>query len=264
MANSGISRSLSLLVVPGLVLLASCSTTDPKIDVSPQVLTKLKTVAVIRPVEPKRYVLMRGLITGGSQLDLLYWPVIPLIALDLRSKQATFDSMLKAKKASVTGRLTDTLSAKLSGNSYAVTLHDGTVKVDGSQLEINFSGTAPSFDALLVISKIEIGYFAPAATADYRPMIATVATLLGRDGKTVLYRGFHTTGVPPYSDGSYDSTAMVRLHTSKWRSSRTTRTFPDFDTLMRDEAATVNALLDAADTVADSIASDLAKKPQQL
>ena len=65
------AKRLSVMVVA--LVLAACAAPLPKIDLAPHALTKVKTIAVIRPPEPNVYTVVNfghpgmafGLIGGG-------------------------------------------------------------------------------------------------------------------------------------------------------------------------------------------------------
>ena len=70
-------------------------------------------------------------------------------------------------------------------------------------------------------------------------------SMLGKDRKRQLYRGYHAAGWTPKAEG--------------WKVSSAKVTFSNFDALMADPRASAAALSDAADAIATSIAGDLHK-----
>ena len=80
-------------------------------------------------------------------------------------------------------------------------------------------------------------------TQDYQPVITAVVTLLGKDRKEELYKGFHASGYASLDD--------------RWRLSPATASFANFEALIADPNASSRALLEAAGAIASTVGADL-------
>ena len=111
------------------------------------------------------------------------------------------------------------------------------------RFKLPFEKINSTADAVLIISPTVIGFIATGVTSDYLPTITVVATLVGKDRKEQLYRGFHSSGWAPKADG--------------WKVSRPRSTYANFDALMADPKASAAALTEAGDAIAESVSGDL-------
>jgi hypothetical protein len=97
---------------------------------------------------------------------------------------------------------------------------------------------------VLVILPSIVGYVA--TTTHYQPTIHAVASLLDKDRKTVLYKGFHSTGWQPTGEA--------------WRHTKVDRKFSNFDALMAEPKESSAALYVCAEAISASIAQDLSRR----
>jgi hypothetical protein len=122
-------------------------------------------------------------------------------------------------------------------------VEDGPWEEADGKFKLSFDKIQSNADAVLVISPTIIGFVATGVTSDYLPTITAVVTLLGKDRKEQLYRGFHASGWQPKADG--------------WRNSMAKTTFANFDALMADPTRTAASLSEAATAVTSTVSNDL-------
>jgi hypothetical protein len=98
-----------------------------------------------------------------------------------------------------------------------------------------------------VIKPSTIGYVATFSEGThYLPTIHVEAVLLGKDRKTQIYRGYHSTG--------------WKLSGDAWKHTKATKSFPDFDALMAQPGESTGALIASAQAISVSIAEDLQRR----
>ena len=238
-----VSMMRGLLLILGATILVGCAGPVPKIDSSPTALSKVNTVAVIRPPEPKTYAVMNfghpgmafgligGLIAGG----------------DMSSKQDKLTAAVKQNASSQTSSaLAENIATRLTKMGFQATVEDGPWEETDGKFKLDIEKISSSADTVLVVAPTIVGFVATGATSDYLPTIAASVTLLGKDRKEQLYRGFHACGWHPNADG--------------WRYSSTPVAFANFDALMADPGKTADSLSSAASAVAVTVAEDLRRE----
>lgn len=232
-----------LLLILGASILAGCAGPVPKIDSSPAALAKIKTIAVIRPPEPKTYTVMNfghpgmafgligGLIAGG----------------DISSKQDKLTAVVKQQTSSKTSAiLAENIATQLTKVGFQAKVEDGPWEESDGKFKLDFEKISSSADTVLVLTPTIVGFIATGATSDYLPTITASVILLGQDRKEQLYRGFHACGWHPKADG--------------WRYSSTSIAFANFDALMADPKKTADSLSSAASAVAATVVEDLRRQ----
>lgn len=230
-----------LASLAAVALLAGCAAPVPKIDAAPSAIASVKTIAVIRSPEPNTYTVMNfghpgfalGAIGGA------------MVASDQQSKQERLTKAIKEKSpAPMSTALAESIASQLARSGFEVKVQDGPwyLKADGNY-RIEFEKIQSDADAVLVVEPTMVGFIATSALSDYTPTLRAVATLVGRDRKQELYRGYHATGWLPYQEG--------------WRTRPAKAGFPNFDQLMADPAKTAGALSEAAAQLGETVAEDL-------
>ena len=230
----------TLLLVVVVAMLAACAGPVAKIDSSPIALAKVKTIAVIRTPEPKTYTVM-----NFGHPGMAFGLIGGLIAAsDQSSKQDQLTAALKKLDLAPTSTsLADSIAAQLTRVGFEAKVEDGPwVETDG-KFQLTFDQINSSADTVLVVSPTIVGFVATGATSDYLPTITAIVTLLGKDRKETLYRGFHACGWQPKAEG--------------WKYSATKTTFSNFDALMADPEKTAGALRDVSAEIAMTVADDL-------
>lgn len=228
------------------MLLAACAGPVPKIDLAANVMNDTRTISVIRPPEPKAYA-AANFGHGG----FLFGFVGGLIAAaDINSKQEQLSKAYKDIGVSVSSELAQKISDRLHQLGFDARVEDGPwEEVDGKYL-LSFKKINSDADAVMVVSPTAMGFISTGVAGgynnDYLPTIAAVVVVFGKDREKPIYRGYHVTG--------------VRLKAEGWQYSPPATTFPDFDSLYTDPRTSSASLVQAADKIADSIASDLRRQ----
>lgn len=230
------------------LLLAACANQVPRIDLAPQAMAKVKTIAIIRPPEPKVYSvvnfghpgIMFGLI-GGM-----------IVVADRNDKQEQLAKTYHEQHVEVCNQLSRKISDRLASLGFSTRVEDAPwVETNGIPV-ILFKDIKTDADAVLVVAPSVIGFVATGLGRgydnDYLPTIATSVILLGNDREKPLYRGYHATGWEQFGSG--------------WRFTPPTTTFPDFDSLYTDPKASYRSLVEAADKIATSVVMDLRQQQQ--
>lgn len=236
----------ALLIIAISFLLLACAGPVPKIDLAPSATANIKTIAVIRPPEPKTYsVLNFG--HGGAAFGLVGGIVA---AVDQSAKQDMLSKAYQDRNVAICSELSQRVADRLNKLGFSVKVEDAQwEEVDGKRV-LPFKKINSDADAVIALSPSVVGFVATGLAGgynnDYLPTISVVVSLLGKDRETPIYRGFHVTGWQLKAEG--------------WQFTPPTKTFSNFDSLISDPALSANALLDAADKIADSIAADLKRQ----
>lgn len=234
-----ISRSKALLAALAMLFLAGCATPE-KVALNKQAAGEVDTVTLVVAPDPKKYTvsnlahpgLMFGLVGGA------------IAAADQANKENRFSKIAQSEKFSVSSALARAIEDKLSAAGYKVRVQEGQWEEKDGKLALQAHTLPPDAGAILVISPSIVGYVASHSDkTHYLPTIHAAATLLGKDRKTELYKGFHSTGWQPNGDA--------------WRHSKARKTFPDFEALMAEPKESTGALALGAEAISASIAEDL-------
>ncbi len=190
-------RLSAILVLAAL--LGACAGPVPKIDATEASLARISTITVIRPPEPKKYV-----VANLGHPGMAFGLIGGIIAgLDMNSKQDQITAALRKENISVHAGLADGLVGRLTAEGYRVTAADGPWEEHEGRYTLKFDQIQADTDAVLVIVPTIVGFvdggFVASTSGSYVPTIASVVTLLDRDHKTILYRGYHVTGWKPSS-----------------------------------------------------------------
>lgn len=212
----------------------------PKLDSSPSALAQIKTVAVIRPPEAKTY----AVLDFGPHVASAFGLIGGLIlASDQNSKQEKLTQALNDQHAAPSRALADDIAAQLTQRGFEAKVEDGPwVEKDG-KFTIDLTKINSSADVVMVVTPTVVGFVLPGAGGSFLPTITANVTLLGRDRKETLYRGFHACGWHPGATG--------------WKYLSTDVAFSDFDKVMEDPKKAASSLDGAATVVAASVAEDL-------
>jgi len=229
-----------LMLVATMVVVAGCVGPVPKIDSSPRALANVKTIALIRSPEPKTYT-VQNFGHPGMAFGLIGGLIV---AADLSSKRDRLTQTIKEKSpTTISNTMANSIVDQLLLRGFDVNVEDGPWEENDGKFTIDFEKITSSADAVLVVAPSVVGFVATGATTPYLPTITAIATLLGKDRKEPLYRGFLSSGWHPKADG--------------WRSSSPTATFGGFDALMADPTRTAGSLNSAASQIATMVAQDL-------
>lgn len=233
-------------VILSLCLLAACAGPVPKIDAAPSALADVSTIAVIRSPEIKTYTVM-----NFGHPGLAFGLIGGLIAAgDQSNKSDQLSLELKSRGLSVPSQLANGVAAELTRLGFTANVEDAPwEEKEGGKFTLPFEKIHSDADAVVVISPTVVGFVATAG-GDYMPTITASITILGKDRKNPLYRGFHDTGWQLKAEG--------------WRYTPPAATFPNFEDLMRSPSRTADALVGAASAIAYSFAVDLQRQLPSL
>lgn len=234
-------KLMAFLAASAAVVLSGCATSVPKIDVVPGALAPVATITVVRPPEPKKY----AVINFGHP-GMAFGAIGGLIAAgDEASKQERLSQGIRQDSPTiVSSTLVDELAQMLRRKGFQVDVEDGAwVPLDSERLEFKVERVRSTADAVLVVNPTIVGFIATGITADYEPTVAAVVSLLGKDRKTELYRGYHLAGWEGRGD--------------QWRRSPARTSFPNFDAMAQSPHAAAMGLRSAAADVAKTVGEDL-------
>lgn len=249
LANLKLFMSSIKVVGAGCVtaLLAGCFANSLQpVDRTPAAMAQIKTIAVLPPLEPEVYV-----VENSSDGSLHTGALSTLIATgDQRTLVGGNERLTKLVKQYDTeplaARLAANIAEQLKHLGYEAQVENGTWRATDVYSPIESDKIKSDADAVLVIQPSRVGFRATSVNGQYQPMLAGRFTLLGKDRKEVLYRGYHSCG--------WDSLLMAANH---WRLSSTKWGFDDFDQMISRPQKPAQALGDCASAVAATVAQDL-------
>ena len=238
-------RIFALLALSAV--LAACAGQVPKIDVSPTKLSEVKTIAVIRPPEPESYHLS---LPKHTENFIVMFPGMAgaiggfIAAAYLKVQQDQLSSALKAQGAAFASELADRVAAKLVASGYDAKVEEPPLVEADEEHKLPFEKIDSTADAVLLLSLKGVGFIDTGT--GYVPYFVTVATLLGKDRKEQMYRGYHASSLNPTGNAG-------------WRITPPSATFANIDALISDTKASAAALSNAVDGVAETVTADLRK-----
>jgi hypothetical protein len=246
-AGAMMIRFATLLVF--LLFLTGCGSV-PKIDIEPHTLAQIRTITVINPPEIKGY-------AYWSEDTPVFFGGLALANQGDQKKRLT-EAILAQGHPTVIEALIHNTVSRLQQLGFTVNVENASwEKKDNSNYVLEFEKIRSRSDASLVIYPRVAGFVEPACTASsvsdcpgFVPTILVMADLVDRDKKTLLYRGFHRTGLlakRPRMLSSYKG----------WRETPYTVNFENFDALLSNPKATTQALIDATSGIAATIAEYL-------
>jgi len=222
-----------------LALTAGCAPMT-RVELAQDGVAGLRTIDLVMPPEPGDYVVAMenhpGAAVGGAVGAVI--SIADQTAKTNRVKQA-----LEGQRISVSHTMADALVQRLKATGYRVRLVEAPWVQQSAPPTVDVGSIQSEADALLVVTPRTIGFVTANAFTAYEPTVMAEVTLLGRDRKTVLYRGLHSAGRKP---------AL-----GEWRNVASRRTFADVDGLTANPAATASALTEAGTDVARAIADDI-------
>jgi hypothetical protein len=231
-----LARGKALLAAFAASALAGCATPE-KVAFKQDAAAAIETVTIVVAPEPKKYTVLNLAHPG-----MLFGAIGGAIAAaDQANKENKFSKLAQSEKFSVTAALATATEQKLVAAGYRVDVQQGHWEEKDGKYVLQAEKIPAQAGHVLVILPSVVGYVATAAY--YQPTIHAVASLLDKDRKTVLYKGFHSTGWQPMGEA--------------WRHTKVDRKFPDFDALMAEPKESSPALYLSAEAISASIAEDL-------
>lgn len=227
---------LRAVCTAALILLAGCSV--PRVEATQGSLSKIGTLAVIIPPEPKTI----GVADFGHPGMAFGLIGAAATTADLKAKESRITAAMKSEKLELSPQLVDRVVGGLNAAGYRARAETGPWREIDGKLQLRYEEIQSSADAVLVLIP-SAGFLSPNLAADFLPSVHVIAVLLDKDRKTQLYRGFHASGWKPNGDG--------------WRSTPARVTYPNFDAVMQSPPATAASIKEGVDAVAATVVADL-------
>lgn len=219
------------------------------INITPESLAQIKTIAVIKPSEIRGYNFKNMGTASGDQYPGSYGGLAnePRFVTEQKITYA-----LDKQKLSIESTLAENVAANLSKLGFVTSMEEGPWKLEKllfsdknrpfQSYKINYENIQSDADAVMIISPTVAGFIAPESYADYAPTIYTVVILLDETRQNLLYRGYHGSGEVPVGRG--------------WNISPPSVTFASFKEVIANPDRAATSLNDAAIAIAESIARD--------
>ena len=222
----------------GLIAGLSACASWQNIDATPEQMSRIESITVLRQPQEMHYTVenqggISGVLGGlGTIIESAHQT----------SKESVLLEKLQPLGVRINATLADELAARLRDRGYAVRVEDAPPVVFDISKRSGYDSLPETSDAVLIVLPASIGFVSPVGDPVYYPTITARVDLVPRDRTTSLYRGSHATGWEPYGG---------------WRYTPQTIQFPNFDDLTKNPRATVDALVVASKSIADSIASQI-------
>jgi len=228
-----------LVVVAMLAgFLGACASHAP-VEASASKLAAIKTIAVLSPPEPETY-----RVENLSHPGIVFGLVGGLVAAaDQSAKQDKLSSALKSQGAAIVSGMAKQLVSHLSRSGYKARVENAPWEKKGSDFVLAYDKIQSDADAVLIMEPTQMGFLATGPVSDYVPTIKLEATLLGKDRKEPMYRGFYI------HSGQYRD--------DKWKTITPKTTFPNFEAMISNTKAVADALNEAGAALAQSVGADL-------
>lgn len=242
-----------------LLALTGCASapTMPRQVFNPSSKAAIKRIALLRVVEPTRYVALdihrlspeviiglTGIIIGGELNDA-----------DTRVQRANTDLLsrrLGLQKLAVGSQLTEAIEVELKKQGYEVVLlslgRPAGVTFDDSD-DVDYSGILTPADAVLDVRIPMAGYVSPAGASDYAPVIRANVRLTSLKSNVQLY--FQ----------AFDYGAQLQLDNVEHLPAQAKYAYGNFETLMEHSLAAQDAIGEGARVIAARIALQLSDDP---
>jgi hypothetical protein len=232
------ARGKGLIAALAVTALVGCATPE-KVAFNKEAANTIESVTIVLPPEPKKFT-----VSNLAHPGIMFGAIGGAIAAaDQANKENKFSKAAAAEKFAFSAALGKAIGENLSAAGYKVKFHEGQWEEKNGKPVLAVETIPADFDIVLVITPSLVGYVS--SGGDYQPTINAVVTLLARDRKTLLYRGYHSTGWHPAGD---------------WRHTKATRTFRNFDALMAQPKESTDALALSAAAISLSIAEDLRRR----
>jgi len=221
------------------------------INITPENLAQIKTIAVIKPPKIRGYNFKNMGAARGDQYLGSYGGLAnePRLVAEQKITYA-----LEKQKLSIESTLAENVVANLSKLGFAAKIEEGPWKLEKlifsdkyrpfQSYKIDYENIQSDADVVMIISPTVAGFIAPQSYAGYAPTLYTVVILLDKTRQNLLYRGYHGSGEMPARKG--------------WNISPPSMKFASFKEVMASPDRAATSLNDAAIAIAESIARDFA------
>jgi hypothetical protein len=213
----------------------------PSINVSPDSLSEIKSITIVRPPDPNFYLLLNR---GNPGAGFGIFGALGELA-DKKHKQEALNKALQGLGVAVVPGLGDAIARRLTDLGYAARADDGPWEVVNGFYSFPLDRFKSDADAILMVSPTTVGFVSEGALSNYIPTLTVMVTMVGKDRERVIYKGFHSVGWHPDQAG--------------WRATPANTKFPDFNALVSDPSASAASLRDSWPGIAKTIGEDLKK-----
>jgi hypothetical protein len=243
----GLWRLSGLLLLAVSGILSGCAVA-PAIDAAPEKLSAIRSITIIRPIEPETYFVTGqhhvsaglgafllgplGAIAGGAVADI-----------QRANHQRTLTIGLRAQEVSITRQLADEVASNLSAFGFVTNVEDWPWEKPTGAGELPVEKVNSSADAVLILQPIFIGFNSSGPLSDYTPSINVYARLVIRTSGEKLYSRGH-------SGGSLKMPGDPKVI-------KVTKGFATADDLLSDSKQAAAQLSEVCSLIATSIAEDL-------
>lgn len=233
---------MKTLLLIAAALVAGCASTGPKFEKftpASQTLGQIQTVAVIRP--PPAAFEIKDL----DSMRFQAWGLIGLAAKKSRdSNLNTAVAQMQESGAAFSADLAEDVAGKLRAWGYMVTVEDGPWQTADGLVTMPYERISSKADAVLVIVPTTVGFVNEGGPfSNYGAAVTAIATLVGTDRTTKLYKEYHAIGWKPIY--------------GEWKYSPSQVNFQNVKSILEDIPGALEAMKGVRVSLADSITADL-------
>ena len=169
-----------LLPLICLISLAACATPKQKFDRAAN--QGIQTIALLPCDEPSD--LESGMVTHPGQVFGIAGMIVG--SIDKAEKSSGLTQQMRATKFSACAELLSALETGLQARNYRVVRAAAERPAPNTWIE-NYGSVPTEADAILDVVIRSVGYVAPAALRNYRPVVRVSARLAAGPGRQVVY-----------------------------------------------------------------------------
>lgn len=221
-----------------IVHLAGCALT-PRIDAASEKLVSVRSVVVIRPIEPKTYLVYQKA-SGWAAFGLLGQTIAEM---QRAKREESLTQALRVQGVSINKQLAEGVATRLTKIGFVTKIEDWPWEEMMGVNEVPIEKVNSSADAVLILQPLVVGFVSASPFSDFVPTMLVSARLIGRQNNEKLYSRNHESG----SWGIAGDPKVIPSTTS----------FASIDELMSDTKSAASALNGVCDSIAESIVEDL-------
>lgn len=235
-------RLLEIGLIATAVLAAGCASTGPKFEKfapAPQTLSRIHTIAVIRP--PSAAFEIKDL----DSMRFSSWGLIGAVAKKSRDTNLNAAvAQMQESGPAFSAALADGMAEKLRAWGFTVTVEDGPWQSADGLATMPYERLSSKADAVLVIVPTTLGFVNPGGPfSRYDATITAITTLVGADRTQKLYKEYHAIGWKPLY--------------GEWKHSPSQSSFQNVKSILDDIPGALEAVNSVRVALTDSIAADL-------
>ena len=227
------------LTLVGVALFLSGCAITPRIDTAPEKLSAVRSIAIIRPIEPATYTVY-GMGSAWSAFGLIGTTIGEIRRAN---QEQSLTIALKAQGVSITKQLADGVASNLSGFGFETYVENWPWENVSGVSELPIEKVTSSADAVLILQPLVIGFVSSGPLSDYVPTMLVSARLIKRVSNEKLYSRNHESGSWNIAGDPKVIPAMPG--------------FSNVNALLSDTKSAASALIELSNAIAESIADDL-------